>query len=164
MVEDLKWVLEQDDLLPNLPLNECKYHPKYNALMVLVGQRIGGENVVSMLANMEARKQDGRLLEDDEKISKGCMSKGESYRTSKKAKDKCDSEILDLLDNPTPKKYDKLEPEVVENLMVANKIRDLLYKWEGIDEDSYEILPDAKIICCLNIVLNGDCLTVHPVP
>ncbi|KAF8415827.1 hypothetical protein EV426DRAFT_699065 [Tirmania nivea] len=38
------------------------------------------------------------------------------------------SEILDLLDNPTPEKYTKLEPEVMEDLMVADKIRDLLYE------------------------------------
>ncbi|KAF8414827.1 hypothetical protein EV426DRAFT_706659 [Tirmania nivea] len=68
-----------------------------------------------------------------------------------------DSKILNLLDNLTPEKYVKLEP-------IKDKIRDLLYKWEGIDEDSYEILPDARIIHRLNIVLNGECLMVRPVP
>ncbi|KAF8430211.1 hypothetical protein EV426DRAFT_570400 [Tirmania nivea] len=43
MVEDLKWVLEQDDLPPNLPVEERKYHPEYNALMVSVGQSRRGE-------------------------------------------------------------------------------------------------------------------------
>ncbi|KAF8414836.1 hypothetical protein EV426DRAFT_698934 [Tirmania nivea] len=95
------------------------------------------------------------------KISKGRTSKGENYRTGKKAKDKCDSEILNLLDNPTPEKYAKLEPEVVEDLMVVDKIRDLLYKWEGMDKDSYEILLDTRIIRRLNMVLNGKRLTEH---
>ncbi|KAF8415399.1 hypothetical protein EV426DRAFT_701998 [Tirmania nivea] len=80
------------------------------------------------------------------KISKGRMSKGESYRTGKKAKDKCNGKILDLLDNLTLEKYTKLEPEV-----------------EGMDEDSYEILLDVRIIHCLNIVLNSERLIVHPV-
>ncbi|KAF8421711.1 hypothetical protein EV426DRAFT_704903 [Tirmania nivea] len=75
----------------------------------------------------------------------------------------CDGKILDLLDNPTPEKYTKLEPEVVEDLMVVDKIQDLLYKWEGMDKDSYKILPDTRIICWLNMVLNGEYLIVYPI-
>ncbi|KAF8415332.1 hypothetical protein EV426DRAFT_579097 [Tirmania nivea] len=111
IVEDLKWVLEQDDLLPNLPLDKRKYHPKYNALIVSVGQRIGGENIVSMKLPLT-------ITTTTKKISKGRASKDEGYQTSKKY----DSEILDLLDNLTPEKYAKLEPKVVEDLTVADKI------------------------------------------
>ncbi|KAF8415265.1 hypothetical protein EV426DRAFT_701298 [Tirmania nivea] len=136
MVKDLKWVLEQDNLPPNLPLDERKYHPEKPPPLITITTTI-------------------------KKISKGRTSKGESYRTGKKAKNKCNGEILNLLDNPTSEKYAKLEPKVVEDLMVADKIRDLLYEWEGIDEDSYEILPDARIIRRLNIVLNGKRLTEH---
>ncbi|KAF8421707.1 hypothetical protein EV426DRAFT_672194 [Tirmania nivea] len=177
--------------------------------MVSVGQRIGGENVVSMLANAEARERDGRLSEDDEvaaggtsignplqlspspppprRLARVARAKAKAigpakrqrirspspdlnipayrrYRIERTNDTQCDSEILDLLDNPTPEKYAKLEPEVVEDLMVVDKIRDLLYEWEGMDEDSYEILPDARIICRLNMVLNGERLTVRPVP
>ncbi|KAF8414599.1 hypothetical protein EV426DRAFT_722188 [Tirmania nivea] len=144
MVKDLKWILEQDDLLPNLSFDEHKYYPK---------QHLNGKPPPLITITTTTKK-----------ISKGRTSKGESYQTGKKAKDKCDGEILDLLDNPTPEKYAKLEPKVVEDLTVANKIRDLLYEWEGMDEDSYEILPDARIIRCLNMVLNGECLTVRSVP
>ncbi|KAF8416333.1 hypothetical protein EV426DRAFT_709377 [Tirmania nivea] len=199
IVENLKWVLEQDDLPPNLPLDERKYHPEYNALIVSVGQRIGGENIVSILANAE-----------DDEVAAGGTSMGNPLHSSPspppprrsarvaRAKAKatgpakrqrirspspdlnilayrryriehtndtqCDGKILDLLDNPTPEKYAKLEPEVVEDLMVADKIRDILYEWEGIDEDSYKILPDARIIHRLNMVLNGERLMVRPVP
>ncbi|KAF8416199.1 hypothetical protein EV426DRAFT_627731 [Tirmania nivea] len=160
--------------------------------MVSVGQRIGGENVVSMLANAEARERDGRLSEDDE-VAAGGTSMGNPLQLSPspppprrsarvaRAKAKAigpakrqrirspspdlnipayrqyhiertndtqsDGEILDLLDNPTPEKYAKLEPEVVEDLT-----------------DSYEILPDARIIRRLNMVLNSERLTVRPVP
>ncbi|KAF8416332.1 hypothetical protein EV426DRAFT_709372 [Tirmania nivea] len=58
-------------------------------------------------------------------------------RAKAKAIGPVQSEILDLLDNPTLEKYIK---------------------------DSYEILPDTRIIRRLNIVLNGKCLTVRPVP
>ncbi|KAF8418672.1 hypothetical protein EV426DRAFT_704459 [Tirmania nivea] len=179
IVEDLKWVLEQDDLPPNLPLNEHKYHPEYNALIVSVGQRIEGENMVSILANAEARKRDGRLSEDD-KVAVSGTSIGNPLhlssslplprrsarvvRAKAKATGPAKSEILDLLDNPTLEKYAKLESEVVEDLMVVDKIRDLLYEWEGMDEDNYKILPDGRIIRRLNIVLYGEYLTIHPVP
>ncbi|KAF8415144.1 hypothetical protein EV426DRAFT_709146 [Tirmania nivea] len=148
--------------------------------MVSVGQRIGRENLVSMLANVEAREQDGRLLEDDEVAAKAIrLAKRQRIRSlspdlnilayrryciERTNNTQYDGEILDLLNNPTPEKYAKLEPELVEDLTVVDKILDLLYKWEGMDEDSYEILPDARIICRLNMVLNGERLTVCPVP
>ncbi|KAF8415799.1 hypothetical protein EV426DRAFT_707066 [Tirmania nivea] len=56
------------------------------------------------------------------------------------------SEILDLLDNPTPEKYAKLESK------------------KRMDEDSYKILLDARIIHCLNMVLNSKRLMVYPIP
>ncbi|KAF8430210.1 hypothetical protein EV426DRAFT_660468 [Tirmania nivea] len=86
------------------------------------------------------------------------------YRIERTNDTQCDCEILDLLDNPTPEKYARLEPEVVEDLTVAEKIRDLLYEWEEMDEESCDILPDARVIRRLNMVLNGERLTVRPVP
>ncbi|KAF8414876.1 hypothetical protein EV426DRAFT_712001 [Tirmania nivea] len=86
------------------------------------------------------------------------------YRIEGMNDTQCDGKILDLLDNPTLEKYAKLEPEVVEYLTVVNKIRELLYEWEGMDEDSYKILLDARIIRRLNMLLNGERLTVRSVP
>ncbi|KAF8417274.1 hypothetical protein EV426DRAFT_711715 [Tirmania nivea] len=106
-----------------------------------------------------AKRQRIRSLSPDLNIPAYCR-----YRIERTNDTQCDGEILDLLDNSTPEKYAKLEPEVVEDLTVADKIRDLLYEWEGMDEDSYEILPDAGIIRRLNMVLNSEHLTVRPVP
>ncbi|KAF8415942.1 hypothetical protein EV426DRAFT_709989 [Tirmania nivea] len=175
MVEDFKYVLKQDNVPPNLPLDERKYHPEYNALIVSVRQRIGGENVVSILANAELQvalqwetpsnhhhhHQEDQIRSPSPDLNIPAYRR---YRIERTNDTQYDGEILDLLDNPTPEKYAKLEPEVVEDLTVADKIRDLLYEWEGIDEDSYEILPDARIIRRLNMVLNGKRLTVHPIP
>jgi len=66
MVEDLKWVLQQEDLPEELPLEDKQYHQDYQAMMISLGKREGEEKVVELLANAEARERAGRAPGDDD--------------------------------------------------------------------------------------------------
>ena len=63
MVEDLKYLMDQDGFPGILPVEGRKYHPGYVTMMTAIGDKMGEGNVLTLLANAEARQRDNRRQE-----------------------------------------------------------------------------------------------------
>jgi hypothetical protein len=204
MVEDLKWVLQQDDLPDELPLEAKHYPPDYQVMMVSLGKREGEDKVVDLLANAEARERAGRVPGDDaadpmrhpleprrsarilqqpqkavvsgqagrvtgKRIRRAVSPEREipayrRYRLERTHELDCDQEIIDLLENATPEKLDKLDDTIVEDLNIVESIRNLLHtRYEGVDiGNEVDDVPDERIIRRIMMVLSGERLKICP--
>jgi hypothetical protein len=86
------------------------------------------------------------------------------YRLERTHELDCDQEIIDLLENATPEKLDKLDDTIVEDLNIVESIRNLLHtRYEGVDiGNEVDDVPDERIIRRIMMVLSGECLKICP--